>query len=205
MQQQASQLIDDLLTDPENRIAVICFNGGGQTIQDCSAILTDGFINDSNTLQSTISNLTVGGEGTDYHAACVRMIECLEGYAQKEKTDLNILFLTDGQPNQHCYLQVGDFKELKEKYPYALVHGIQYELGDRIYHDVKVVSDVDWFSDKTNLYDIFNVAAYSSTLYSVFCEKFEIVDYVNNDLFRVNSVDDTEVNYGSVELKEENG
>lgn len=212
MKSQVADLIDNLMEDSENRIALVAFCGNVFTENPADPNnffawkLTDGFIHDGDTLKNTVSGLSASFQ-TDYHAAFFRTLEALEGYTQKEDTDLNILFLTDGLPNVNCDLQIGDFKKLKELYPYALVHGIQYELGmgSYIHPQISNVSDMGWSAERTNLYDILYHAAYSSMLYSVVYENFEITDYVNNDLFRVNSVGDIKVDFGTVELEEENG
>ena len=40
-----------------------------------------------------------------------------------------MLFLTDGVPNQDVNLEVGQYRRLKENYPYMFINGIQYEMG----------------------------------------------------------------------------
>ena len=112
-----------------------------------------------------------------------------------------MMFLTDGYPYEGNPNQVTEYKYLKETYPYLTVNAIQYEMGERIIDQLKEVSDNQYLAFQDNLGEILGEASITPIPY----EEFQIIDYIDNDYYTLNSVDDIKVSDGEVKLEEENG
>ena len=188
----AKELTEFLLSDQENRVALITFD----SISSIEYELT----NNKDELLSKIGSLTDTG-CTNYNQALINVDKVLEGYEKKNNRDLVVLFLTDGYPNEETPNQVSQYKMLKEKYPYITINGIQYEMGKDIIEDIKNISDNQYIASM----DTLNNVLFEAIIASDFYEKFELVDYIDNEYFYVENVNDIKVSIGKVELTEENG
>ena len=87
----AKELTEFLLSDQENRVALITFD----SISSIEYELT----NNKDELLSKIGSLTDTG-CTNYNQALINVDKVLEGYEKKNNRDLVVLFLTDGYPNE---------------------------------------------------------------------------------------------------------
>lgn len=192
LKKDASELVDILLTNKENNISVILFYK--------EAVLLSEFTNDKETLITKINDIDVQG-GTNYNAALLKTLEVLENYEQKDQTDLNILFLTDGYPSKDNPNQIATYQIIKDKFPYATVAGVQYGMGTEIINAIKEISDKQYIANLETLGNVLINATINPPLY----EKFEVVDYIENDYFFVESVEDIKTEFGTIKLENENG
>ena len=188
----STELINTLLSNSNNRAALITF--------DTDSSILSRFTNDREALTSQISELSVTGS-TNYYQALVNVDTILQDYTKEEGRELIVLFLTDGYPNVDTPNQIAEYGYLKDQYPYANINGIQYEMGNTILNPIVEISDNQFIADMETLNNVLFDASVAPIPY----EEFQIVDYVNNDYFLLNSEDDIKVSQGSVELTEEDG
>ena len=185
------ELIDYVLTDTENRIALITFGKSSDILSP--------FTNDKDTLTEKLDSLELS-DLTNYNAALKNVDTIMNGYTKEDKRDVVTLFLTDGFPNEDNPNQVGAYEVLKDKYPYMNINGIQYEMGAYLIYAIEEITDEQWVADQTTLNNVLFEATVSPLKY----EEFTVNDYISDE-FIVNSVKDIEVSTGEVELTEENG
>ena len=188
----STSFINDILSNANNRISLIEFNS-------YATIHTD-FTNDKDILINEINNLQVSNS-TNYYNAFLKVDELLQSYQKQDNREVVMMFLTDGYPYEGNPNQVTEYKYLKEAYPYLTVNAIQYEMGDTIINQLKEVSDNQYLAFQDNLGEILGEASITPIPY----EEFQIIDYVDNDYYTLNSVDDIKVSDGEVSLTEENG
>ncbi len=187
----AKELVSYVLTDTNNRVAIITF-------EDTSTIVS-GFSNNADELLQKLDEIVIDGF-TNYDAALKNVDVVMNGYVKESNRDVVTLFLTDGYPNIDTPNQIGTYESLKEKYPYMTINGIQYEMGRDIIDEIKQISDAQWSADQLTLNNILFEASVSPLKY----EDFIITDYISEN-FKVNSVDDVVVTVGTVALEEESG
>ena len=195
--EDAIELTNSILSDSNNKMALITFDSHSQILS--------GFTNNKSNLVSLIDDL-YDGSSTNYNAGLLNVEPVLENYNHTEDRDLIVLFLTDGYPNEDTPKQgirneKATYRILKEKYPYMTINGIQYEMGQAIIQDIVDISDNQYIADMESLNNILFEATVSPIVY----ESFVVTDYVNDDYFYVNSVDDIKVTNGTVNMTVENG
>ena len=187
----AIEVTKSLLDNENNRVALITF--------ESIANVDSKFTNDKEAIISIIDSLNTGGN-TNYNDGLKNIELVMNNYEKKANRDLVVLFLTDGYPNEETPNQIATYEILKEKYPYMNISGIQYEMGDYIVDELKSISDNQYFANMETLNNILFEASISPEVY----EKFEIVDYIHDDYFFIESSDDIEVSIGKASLSEEN-
>ena len=188
----STNLINDILSNTNNNVALIEFNS--------NATILSSFTNNKDLLINEINNLQVRNS-TNYYNAFLKVDELLQGYQKQDNREVVMMFLTDGYPYEGNPNQVTEYKYLKETYPYLTVNAIQYEMGDTIINQLKEVSDNQYLAFQDNLGEILGEASITAIPY----EEFQIIDYIDNDYYTLNSVDDIKVSDGEVSLTEENG
>ena len=185
-------LFDVLLANSNNRVALVHF--------DTNSAILSGLTNDKTLLANKVREL-VARRSTNYNAAYRNVDEILTNYTKENNRDVIVLFLTDGWPVEEIPNQVATYGILKEKYPYLSIIGIQYELGKNIIEKIAEITDKQYIASRQTLNDVLLDAVTNPVNY----ENFEIVDYIDNDYFTLNSVDDIKVDKGTVSLEVENG
>ncbi len=188
----SKELISYLLSNSNNRVSLITFDS-------YSSILT-GFTNDTNELINLIDDLEVEG-CTDYNAALLNVDKVMEEYIKESSRDVVTLFMTDGYPNEDTPNQVATYNVLKDKYPYMVINGIQYEMGTSIVQDIIDISDNQYIADMSNLNNVLFEASIAPEYY----DTFEIVDFIDKEHWYVEDVKDIKVDKGHIKLEEENG
>ena len=188
VKQDALELTEYILSDSNNGMALIVF--------DTSSEIKTGFINDKNNMMHLINNLTTNG-CTNYNSALQNVDIIMDNYTQKDNTDLVTLFLTDGYPNEETPNEVAQYYLLKDKYPYMTINGIQYEMGNAIIQSIINISDSQWIADVNTLHNVLFDASISPIKY----DNFLITDYINDESFYINSIDDIKVSIGKVKLE----
>ena len=192
VKEDSSSLINYLLSDNNNRVALITF--------DSDSTILSGFTNNKTALLDYIDDL-VANQSTNYNAGLLNVYEIMKTYTRESNRDLTTLFLTDGYPNEDTPSEKATYRMLKDKYPYMLINGIQYEMGDEIIQDIVDVSDNQWIARMETLNNILFEAAIAPIIY----DNFVITDYINDEYFYLNSIDDIRVSFGDVSLNVENG
>ena len=192
VKQDATELIEYLLNEPENKIALISFNS--------ESTIHSYLTNDKTSLLEQINSLGITGN-TNYTIALKNALTVLEGYEYKENRELILLFLTDGYPNEETPNQIAEYHILKDKYPFLTINGVQYEMGNVISQAIIDISDNQFFADTETLNNILFEASAIPIIY----ENFEIVDYIEDEYFYVNDVNDIEVSVGTVKLEGSKG
>ncbi len=185
------KLVDNLLSNENNNIALVTFNTGSTIVSD--------FTNDKDYLTNEINNIQPSGS-TNYYKPLIDVDSLLKDYKKIDNKEVTVLFLTDGYPNVDSPNQIAQYKTLKKNYPYITINGIQYELGDSVLTPIKEISDYQFIADTETLYDVL----YEASVVPVKYNEFKIIDYIDNRYFTLDSVDDITVSQGSVKLKEEN-
>ena len=164
----ATDLTDTLLSDSDNRMALVTFNATATTMS--------GFINDKTEMINMINDLDTGGT-TNYNQAFIRALEVLDGYEKQDNRELVILFLTDGYPNEQTMNEVAQYQTIKTLYPYSIVNGIQYEMGEEILEPIIRVSDYQYIAKMYSLNNVLFEAAFAPRIY----DDFVITDFIDND------------------------
>ena len=188
----AKELTDYVLSDSRNRVALITF--------DSTSTILSTFTNDKNEILTKLNSINVDG-CTNYNAALQNVNSIMENYNKKNNCDVITLFLTDGYPNEETPNQIGTYEVLKDKYPYMTINGIQYEMGLDIIDEIKQISDNQWVANQETLNNVLFEAAITPITY----ENLIITDYIHNDYFTINSVEDIKTTNGTVTLTEESG
>ena len=188
----AIELTNYLLSDTHNSIALITFD-------TTSEIITD-FINNKEIMLGYLNGL-IDQNSTNYNSALKNVDIIMENYVQKDNTDLVTLFLTDGYPNEETPNEVATYHLLKDKYPYMTINGIQYEMGKDIIQEIINITDNQWVADVDTLHNVLFDASVIPLTY----DNYVITDYINDEYFYINSVDDIIVDRGTIQLEEENG
>ena len=188
----SKELVSYLLSNSQNRIAIVTF--------DSTSTVISTFSNDKDDLLSKLDTITTTG-GTNYNAALQNVDVVMNGYTKESNRDVVTLFLTDGYPNEDTPNQVGTFEVLKDKYPYMTVNGVQYEMGTDIIDEIKQITDSQWVADQSTLNNVLFDASISPIVY----EKFVVTDFVHDDYFTIGSVSDIKVTMGTVTLEDDSG
>ena len=192
VKQDSTELVDSLLSNGNNQVALITF--------DTTFTIVSDFTSDKDKLISQINDLQVQGN-TNYYQALVNVDNILKDYTKQDNRDAIVLFLTDGYPNVNTPNQITQYQYLKTKYPYITVNGIQYEMGNAILKPIQEVSDDHFFADMETLSNVL----FDASVVPIPYEKFEIVDYIDQRYFKLDSKDDITVSEGTIKLEEENG
>ena len=192
VKQDSIELVDKLLSDSNNNVALITFN--------TSSTIVSNFTNQKDTLINQINSLQ-GNGSTNYYQALVNVDAILKNYTKQDDRQIIVLFLTGGYPNVDIPNQIGQYQYLKKVYPYVTINGIQYEMGSTILKPIKEISDNQFIADRETLNNVLFDASVAPMEY----EEFQIVDYIDNRYFTLNSEDDITVSQGTVKLEEENG
>ena len=187
-----NSLLDTFLSSSNNRAGLITFSSNSQIVS--------GFTNDRELLQQEINQLEAGGE-TTYYDALVNVDTMLKNYTKEDNRSLMVLFLTDGLPNVNTPNQVGEYQYLKEKYPYLIISGVQYEMGNHVLSPIKEISDRQFVADMDSLNNVLFDASINPIIY----QKYQVIDYVDNRYFTVESEKSLTVSDGEVTLEEEEG
>ena len=180
-------LVNSLLEDSNNRLGLISFS-------DSSTILS-GLTNNSSELISKINDLTANGN-TNYYQALVKVDELLKSYKKENNRECVVLFLTDGYPNINTPNEMAQYLYLKKEYSYLNINGIQYEMGNTILEEIRNISDKQYIANM----DTLNNVLLDASLPRISYDNFEVTDYINNQYFDIDSVDDITVSDGSVSL-----
>lgn len=188
----SKELVSYLLSNSQNRIAIVTF--------DSTSTVISTFSNDKDDLLSKLDTITTTG-CTNYNAALQNVDVVMNGYTKESNRDVVTLFLTDGYPNEDTPNQVGTFEVLKDKYPYMMINGVQYEMGTDIIDEIKQITDSQWVADQSTLNNVLFDASISPIVY----EKFVVTDFVHDDYFTIGSVSDIKVTMGTVTLEDDSG
>ena len=188
----SKELISSLLSNQNNRAALITFDIYSQIISKLT--------NDEELLKNEIDNLQVTGS-TNYYQALVNVDSILQDYQKESGREMIVLFLTDGYPNVDTPNEKAQYQYLKSKYPYITINGIQYEMGSSILNPIKEISDNQFIADMETLNNVLFDASVSPIEY----DNYQIIDYIDNENFILESVDDIKVTTGKLELTDEDG
>ena len=183
----ATDLADTLLSDSDNKIALISFNSSAQILS--------GLSNNKQQIIDLINGLNTPGS-TNYYDGLLKAEEVLNGYTLQEGRELILLFLTDGFPNEETPNEVAQYEALKAKYPYMVINGVQYEMGEEILQPIIDVSDNQYIANMDSL----NNVLYEATVVPYTYDDFTITDYINNDHWTVSGLEAISTRYGNVIL-----
>ncbi len=186
----ATELIESVLSDTNNRIGLVSFNSTATKLSNLT--------NDKDSLLSLVNQLEAT-DNTNYYSGFLKAEEVLEGYTKQEDRELILLFLTDGYPNEQTPNEIPEYQALKAKYPYMTINGIQYEMGDEVLDPIKQISDNQFIANMNSLGNVLFEASISSYTY----ENFTLTDYIDDEYWDVDSVDEIEVSIGETNLTHE--
>ncbi|MBR2786998.1 MAG: VWA domain-containing protein [Clostridia bacterium] len=191
VQNDSVELVEYLLSDSNNKVGLIVYNDGAETITN--------FTNNRAQLVNKINSMTASG-CTNYNDPLKHVDAIMRNYTKQEDREVVTLFLTDGYPNVDTPNQVGTYQMLKSKYTYMPINGIQYEMGASMTQEIIDISDNQWVASMYTLNNVLFKAAGCLVTY----DTFQIEDVINNEYFVVGTVEDIEVSMGTVRLIEEN-
>ena len=191
--QDSVNLATSLLSDPTNRISLVKFSSYATVLTPSTPISTTAngtipgsgntyFSSSRDALVSAINSIAPEWT-TNYFAGLKQVEEILKGYQKQPGRDLNILFMTDGYPNEDTPSEVGQYQMLASKYPYATFAGIQYEMGDTILEPIKAISQVQYHSDRTDFGNVLFEATIKPFIYT----NFILTDYLNSTKWQLDT------------------
>ena len=184
----AIELVDALLSDADNRVALITFNSDAEILSELS--------NDKNNIINIINNIPTPGN-TNYYQGLLKAEEVLEGYDYDGERELILLFLTDGYPNTETPNEVAQYHVLKAKYPYMTINGVQYEMGNTVLQPIIDVSDNQFIANMNSLNNVLFDAAITPYLY----DDFVVKDYIDDRYWTVSGIEALEASIGDVNLE----
>ena len=179
-------LIDEVYSTSKNRMGLISFNSKASIEQ----VLTS----DKAVMKSALDNLTFQ-LGTNYYQAFKKIEELLSTYTKESNREVLFLFITDGVPNEETPNERAQYKLVKQKYPYANIHVVQYEMGTGMNEAVSKIGDRHFAAEKATIkdklieaskvamtYDIYNIIGNINT------DDFDIIDYSSDkSIFNISS------------------
>lgn len=192
VKQDSIELVDSLLADSNNNVALITFN--------TSSTIVSQLTNDKDVLINQINELQDTGS-TNYYQALVNVDNILKDYDEQANRDVVVLFLTGSYPNVDTPNQKSQYQYLKKAYSYITVNAIQYEMGDAVLNPIKEISDNQFIADGDTLNTILREASAFPLQY----EEFQIIDYIDSNYFTLGSEESITVSSGKVKLENENG
>ena len=180
-------LINSILTNNHNKVGLITFESSSSIVSDLT--------NNKNALIEQINSLFDDGR-TNYYRALENVDNILKNYTKENNRDCIVLFLTDGYPNEETPNEVGEYKYLKDAYPYITINGIQYEMGDTVLEPIKKVSDNQFIANMESLNNVLFKASVEPYKY----DSFTITDYININYFNISSIDNINTSIGEASL-----
>ena len=187
------ELVQSVLSNPSNRIALITFDTE-------SRILTN-FTNDENLLINLIEEISsTVFRGTTYYRPLVDIDTILKDYQQEDGKDVIALFVCNFSPSIDVPSHIGQYRYLKNQYPYLRIHAIQYRSNFYV-SALKDISDNQFLIEDGLASEVLQEASIVSDSY----DSFQIIDYIDDDYFTLESEDDITVSHGEVRLEEESG
>ncbi len=192
VKQDSKELVSSLLTDPNNRVALITF--------ETESSLISKLTNNKDEILNQIDSLTDSGN-TNYYQPLIHVDEILKNYQKEENRECIVLFLTDGYPNEDIPNQIAEYSYLKKQYSYLTINGIQYEMGKSILEPIQEISDHQFIADMESLNNVLFEASVTPIPYS----SFTITDYLDSNYFEIENIEKIQVNQGKVNLEYENG
>lgn len=187
----ATELVENLLEDANDKVALITFNTSSQ--------IDSGFTNDKTSLIDKINSLEADGT-TNYYQALVNVDSLLKNYTKEEGRECIVLFLTDGYPCEDTPNEVGEYQYLKDQYSYIFLNAIQYEMGVNITDEIKNISDNQFMADMKTL----NNVLFDASVVPVAYNNFKITDYINTDYFIVEDESNIKVSQGKISFDKTN-
>lgn len=184
------ELVDSLLADSNNKVALITFG--------TSSNIVSNFTNHKEDLTNKINDLQTSGN-TNYYQALVNVDNVLKDYNKENDKEVIALFLTDGYPDYDTPNEGSQFRYLKNKYSYLTINSIQYEIGNEPIEVLKKISDEQFIANMETLNDILFEAVTPARY-----EKFNIIDYINDEHFTIKDESDIKVSQGEVTLTDDN-
>ncbi len=192
MKAEVINLIDKVLEDTDNRIAVIAYGTNADTVSI--------FSNNPRVLARDINLLSNKGQ-TNHYDALRKVEKLLSTYEKKEGRECSVVFLTDGYADKGTPNELLEYAYLKTQYPYLTIKAVQYEMGDQALPAIQLISDYQYVANVSNLGEVLRKVAGTSVLY----DKFELIDWIQPDYFTAASISSIEASLGTVKLTEEDG
>ena len=186
VKKDVKEMAKAVLSNPKNRVALISFESGAKKLSN--------FTSDIDEFIKMVDNLNAGG-GTNYKAGLEEVDKILEGYKKENDRDIKTLFLTDGYPCVDTPNEVAVYKRLKQKYPYMDINAIQYEMGEDIKEEIKVISDKQYHADMKDLNNVLFEAGTSALTYDNFIIKDFLSKHFKGDASTI------KVNQGKTKLE----
>ncbi len=184
----ASDLVDALLSNADNRVALVTF--------ESQATIISHFTNDKTQMVNHINSISTKG-CTNYYDGLVKAKEVLDGYTPQDSRELILLFLTDGYPNESVPNEKAQYAALKQAYPYMTINGIQYEMGDIVLQPIIDVSDNQFIADMSSL----NNTLFEATVTPYSYDEFILTDYVDDTYWTVAGLDALKASLGEMGLE----
>ena len=185
-----TDLVNYLLSDEDNRVAQVEFNTTAVTISN--------FTTDKDQLVELIDTIPTYGT-TNYYRGLLEAEKILNSYTRQDGRELIMLFLTDGFPNEETPNEIAQYKALKIMYPYMIINGIQYEMGDKIFQPIIDVSDFQYIASMDTLHNVLFDAIKTPYVY----DDFAITDYINDYYWDLDSIESVEQSLGQASIEYE--
>ena len=185
-------VLDQLLENSSNRVAIITFNNDAQVISD--------FTSDKEVLTERINSIQTS-TNTNYYAGLKSIYSVLKNYSKDSDNELLTIFITDGKPNKSTPNEKNIYKALKEKYSYMDIYGIQYEMNlTKPVKELKNITDEQWIANQGNIKEVLKEVLSFSDKY----KEMVITDYINTKYFKITNEKDIKATIGNIKLEDEN-
>lgn len=184
-----NSLIDYILENTNNRVALITYNSTSEILSD--------FTNDKNELKESVNEIVATGNSS-YTQALLNIEDLLSDYEKSNDRDLNVVFFTYRHPNSDDNNRIAIYEKLKLKHPYLNMNGVQLRLD--LHQPLIDITDKQLLANESTLFNYLVEASLDTLKY----ESFEVSYYVDNNYFTVNS-NSINNNIGTATIKEEDG
>lgn len=207
------------IDNEKGNIALIKFNSG--------ATIINGFTNDVTSLNYNISNMSVtNNSNMSYYKPLLKVDELLSNYTPGANREVVVIFVSGVPPTIDNSLEVGEYEYLSDQYPYLTINAINYSayafhsfagafaptatkalnkiskeiIHASLYKENEQPTSTYVMADANHQNPIL-VAARSRLSFS----QFDVSEYINNDYFEIESIEDISNSRGKVTLNVENG
>ena len=187
-----SDLANSLLSDPNNRVALVSFG--------TTATILSGFTNNKANILNKIDSMEAIGN-VNYNDALIKVSEVLQGYTQQSNRKLVMILLTNNYPNEETPNEVAQYQTLKANYPYLSINGIQYEKGSSIMPQLSNITDHQYVATMNTL----NETLFEITRSPYYYDDLVITDYIQDAYWTVSGTQAIRASLGEVSLENDNG
>lgn len=207
LKNEISKVTEDYLNNEFGSVALISFSDNYNILQE--------FTNDYEELETKINNLNQSNsKDVSYYMGLKGVESLLSNYQQVDDTQINVVFISGVAPTKDVSLEIGEAEYLRSLYTNLTINTIEYSAYSRgvpwtvnsSEKSLKKIADEHYnlSIDKSNR-TVDGDELYYATNVRLSYDRLDITEYINNDYFTVDDVDNIKAKVGKVSITYENG